>query len=86
MLEDTWKGCTPDGKPPVVGKEYRIIHSRKGTFFGRVVSTDATWARVIVTSGTAVAAMRYNVANVGEEVSCRNCLCRMDPVEALAKG
>lgn len=81
MPEDTWKGCTPDGKPPVVGVKYRIVDSRKGTFYGRVVSADATtWAKVEITNGVAQAVCAYNIALEGETVSVRSCLCRMDPV------
>lgn len=85
MVEDTWIGCTPDGKPPVVGTEYRILHSRKGKFFGRVISTDEdTWATVEITSGAANAMLAENVRLEGERVTVRSSLCRMDPTVATA--
>lgn len=78
MKEDTWKGCTPDGKPPVVGQEYQIRHNRKGVFRGRVLRTDATtWAELEITKGTAEAILADNVRGPGEKVSVRSSLCRM---------
>lgn len=36
-----------------VGKTYRITHTRKGTFTGRVLSNDGEWAEIEVTDGVA---------------------------------
>ena len=78
-MSDTWTGCTPDGKPPVIGQEYRILHNRKGTFFGIVESADdSTWADVVITDGVARAMMDGNIRLEGERVTVRSSLCRME--------
>ena len=79
MVEDTWKSCTPDGKPPLVGREYRCVHPRKGVFFGVVLSADEIWAKMKITSGVADALMDYNLKLEGETVSVRNSLCILEP-------
>lgn len=78
MTADTWAGCTKDGQPPIVGRKYKIISSRKGTFFGVVThADDSTWATVKITDGVASAMMAHNVRSEGEEVTVRSSLCRM---------
>lgn len=79
-MEDSWQGCTPDGKPPIVGQEYVINHARKGKFRGKVVSVYDPFATVEVTDGVAGAMMSYNVGHAGDEIGCRNSQCRMTPV------
>lgn len=86
MSKDTWKGCTPDGLPPRVGAEYRIAHSRRGTFFGRVVSADEnTWATVEITDGVAQAMRDCNIKLESEQVTVRSSHCTMMPT-ASASG
>lgn len=78
-MEDTWKGCTPDGLPPVVGKRYKVNHSRKGEFWGTVVRADDVWATIEIDKGVAKAMLSENEREAGEQVTCRNSLCKMIP-------
>jgi hypothetical protein len=73
---DTWRCCTPDGCPPIVGKTYNIVHSRKGKFQAKVDRVNSPFAYVTVTE-------RHENArvDVGEEVGVRNSLCTMTPVK-----
>ncbi len=63
---------------PVVGKFYKIVHSRKGTFYGKVVSIGGKvddpdmFMDVEVTSGIANAIMNYNVGYPGDVIGIRN--------------
>jgi len=41
----------PDGAVPAVGGFYKVIDSRKGTFFGRILSVAGEWAKVEVLQG-----------------------------------
>ena len=62
---------------PEVGKEYKVIHSRKGTFFMRVtriVPDPEGWTYGVITEGMADAIMNYNRAGVGDDISVRNSL------------
>lgn len=59
-----------------IGKEYRVNHDRKGTFFGRLKELDETWATLDIVRGKAEAVMAYNEAGVGEEVKVRLAFCR----------
>lgn len=80
MSKDTWQGCTPDGKPPVVGTVYRVEDQRKGTFSGRCLRSDpTTWATLLIVKGEVKAILPYNVRETGEEVTVRSSLCRMTP-------
>ncbi len=85
MREDTWVGCTPDGKPPVVGQRYEINHCRKGRFEGIILTTDgSTWATVEIAAGRAKAICAYNEREAGESVMVRSSLCTMRPALAGA--
>lgn len=77
---DTWTGCTPDGKPPIVGQRYKVTHSRKGTFKGVVLGIDDPFFRVRIDAGKAGAILPENEKDVGETVDCRNSLCRIVPI------
>lgn len=59
---------------PIVGAEYEIRHSRKGTFCGKIISVNDPFADVEITDGIAKAIMSYNVCEVGEIVSIRDTL------------
>lgn len=69
----------PNGEPPVVGREYTIHHSRKGTFTGRILKLWDCWADVEITRGFASAAMAYNVREVGDTVTIRDSQCVFAP-------
>ena len=77
MVEDTWKGCTLDGKPPIVGREYLVNSRRKGTFSGRVTEVNDPWVTLVITGGRAYGMSPRNTREEGEEVTCRNSLCCM---------
>lgn len=68
------------------GKPYKIRHSRKGTFFGRLISIRGEWADVEVTRGAAGAMLSYNEASVGEVVTVRLSFCTFAPVESGSEG
>lgn len=57
------------------GKSYLVNSSRKGTFIGRLVSADETWATLEITGGKASAMLDYNERYKGEEVTVRRALC-----------
>lgn len=55
------------------GKEYEVRNQRKGTFSMRVTKIDGEWITGTITEGVAKAMMRYNVCDLGEEVTVRAC-------------
>jgi len=57
---------------PEIGKTYKVINSRKGTFFMRVTELSGDFISGIVVDGFARALMSYNVAYVGDPVSVRD--------------
>ena len=63
---------TPAQVTPVVGQEYEVRHSRKGTFCMKVTKVEGEWISGTVISGVAKAMMSYNVAKVGESVTIRD--------------
>lgn len=71
-----------------IGTEYRVDHSRKGTFDAKVKATDGTWATLEITSGKANAMCHYNEAEEGEDVTVRLSHCRFTelPVAASSIG
>ena len=56
---------------PQVGKTYRINHSRKGIFAGRIISAGDDWVSVEIVSGQAGAMLPENIAHTGEEITVR---------------
>jgi hypothetical protein len=71
------KGLKMKGKmadKPEIGKFYKIVHVRKGTFYGKVLdsSEDGDWCDVEITSGMADAIMDYNRCYVGYTLSLVN--------------
>lgn len=54
-----------------IGKTYKIDHSRKGKFTGRVLRMCSTWATVLVVDGHAAAMCQHNEAEPGEELTIR---------------
>lgn len=54
-----------------VGSTYNFNCARKGKFEAKVVDQDSEWVTVEVTDGKTKAMMRYNVAEVGDEVTLR---------------
>lgn len=57
------------------GKTYKIIHSRKGIFTGRIINVDATWATVLITNGKANALLQENESEEGEQITVRRSFC-----------
>lgn len=82
---ETWavSGEKP-GTPPVVGQRYKVIHSRKGEFWGTVIDVREIWATVRIDRGVARAVMSYNVAYKGDEVTIRSSHSLFVPCDALA--
>jgi len=58
-----------------VGRAYRVVSSRKGTFTGRLMHACETWATLEITNGRASAMLDHNVREKGEEVTVRRSLC-----------
>lgn len=58
-----------------IDKTYLVNSQRKGTFFGRLIYIDETWARFVIVAGFAKAIMNYNVKEVGDHVDVRRSLC-----------
>lgn len=54
-----------------VGKTYAVDHQRKGKFVLQVTDRDDEFVTGIVVEGKAKAMLRYNEADVGEEVTVR---------------
>lgn len=57
------------------GKTYLVRHSRKGTFFGRLISHCDEWATLEITAGKASAIFEHNERKAGEEVTVRRSFC-----------
>ena len=62
------------------GQEYEVRDQRKGTFAMCVTRIDGEWITGTITEGVAKAIMRYNVRDVGEEVTVRACHSYFIPV------
>lgn len=65
---------------PKVGTQYKIAHSRKGTFEGIVRSIDGEWAEIEITGGEATFLTNAN-AVAGDRISARLSLCTFTPAE-----
>lgn len=57
------------------GKTYRVNHSRKGTFVGRLIATSGEWVTLEITNGKAKAMKGRNEREAGEEVTVRRSFC-----------
>ena len=57
------------------GKTYLVNSSRKGTFAGRLLSHNDTWATFEITNGMADAMLDYNRRYAGDEVTVRREWC-----------
>ena len=67
---------------PEVGKTYKVVHSRKGTFFMRVTKViPDQWTYGVIVEGMADAMMDYNRKYVGDEISVRHSLALFYVVE-----
>ena len=64
----------------VVGGEYEVRHSRKGTFRIKITALRGEWIDGIISDGTAGAMMSYNVRGEGEEITIRDCHSYFIPV------
>lgn len=65
-----------------VGKVYKVVHERKGTFSMRITKFNHTWVSGIIAKGktSAPAAHPEGVHGVGEEVTERVMLCTFTEV------
>lgn len=59
---------------PEIGKTYRIEHSRKGSFTGKVTAINGEWIDVEITAGKA-RNMASEANEVGEVVRLRDSHC-----------
>ena len=66
------------------GKTYLVNSQRKGTFMGQLLSSDETWATLVIVGGMAKAMMDYNERNRGEEVTVRKSFCQFTEQPTLA--
>jgi len=73
-------GGTVSETPPKVGAVYKVNHSRKGDFTGRVTAVNGIWADVLILKGKANAIMDYNVKEKGETVTVRDTLAHFAEV------
>jgi len=67
-----------------VGKTYRVIHSRKGTFDMRIASFNDEWAEGVIVKGSAKAMMDYNEKETGENITVRISFCHFVEVKDAA--
>lgn len=65
-----------------IGKIYHVNSPRKGKFTGALTHVDDTWATIKITTGKAVAMLRENEREVGEEVTVRREWCVFTEVPA----
>ena len=54
-----------------VGKPYKVVSQRKGTFTGIATSVNDEWVTVLITRGKAQAMLSYNEREAGEEITVR---------------
>ncbi len=55
----------------IVGKIYKVKHSRKGVFTIQVTSINETWVTGTIINGTADALLNENIRYEGEEITVR---------------
>ena len=65
---------------PKVGKTYKVVHSRKGTFIGECVSVDDDFATFMIVGGTAKYMGEENRTS-GEKVAVRLEFCSLSEVK-----
>ena len=63
-----------------VGKEYKIYHTRKGHFFGKVIQIDGEWVDIMITKGTAKAMLIENEREAGEMIRARLSHCTFSAI------
>lgn len=63
-----------------IGKTYKINHSRKGVFEGKVVGFDDVWVQVLITSGYTQAILAHNERQRGDTISIRESFCTFEPL------
>lgn len=69
-----------------LNKEYRVKHSRKGTFTGILKHFDDTWAVLLLTQGRANAMLAENIVDEGEEVTIRRSFCEFNELDSTLIG
>jgi hypothetical protein len=67
-----------------VGKTYKVVSQRKGTFTGMATQVSDEWVTVLITTGKAMAMLDYNERDAGEEVTVRRSLTAFTLVEGGA--
>lgn len=65
----------------VVGRTYRIVHSRKGEFVAKLIRVGGGWADVEIVSGSVRGVGSFEMP-VGETISVRLSFCKFDQTEA----
>jgi uncharacterized protein (UPF0179 family) len=63
-----------------VNKTYKVNHSRKGKFIGKLVSNDGEWVKIEISDGKAQALLEMNEAYVGETITVRRTFCTFEEV------
>ena len=58
-----------------IGKIYKVVSQRKGTFTGIATDMGDEWVTVLITHGKAGAICPHNESEQGEEVTVRRSLC-----------
>jgi len=66
----------------IIGNEYEVRHTRKGTFCMTVENINGEWISGKVSAGIANALMSYNVKDVGDEITVRDTHSYFVPVTA----
>lgn len=64
-----------------IGKDYKVIHSRKGTFEMRVTREDEEFVTGDIIGGVANSLCACNVAVIGDEVIVRRSFCTLVPLD-----
>jgi hypothetical protein len=70
---------------PIIGKLYKVTHSRKGMFTMRVTAINGEWISGVVGDSVAKAVMEYNVKYSGDEITVRDSHCSFTELEAPAE-
>lgn len=64
----------------VVGKTYKVTHSRKGRFVLRVTAVNGEFATGVIVKGRAHAMLEENEREVGDELAFRIAHCTFEEV------
>ena len=62
-----------------LGKNYKVVHTRKGKFQMQITQITDEWITGIITKGKADAICSYNVGRKGDEITIRKTLSYFYP-------